>query len=432
MTATLSLAPSQPSDALREMGSARILAHPVATGLRAHEANYGSVVTAMRGLIDEVDVAGLRGRGGAGFPTSVKMRSVASAAGRGLRGRTPTVVANGTEGEPASAKDRVLVQTAPHLVIDGMAAAATAVGATKAVLCLDRTSRPAVNAARIALDERRGRDPVELEIAEVPSRYVAGEETALISWLNGGPAKPTLAPPRPSERGVGGSPTLVDNVETLANVALIARFGAAAWTSVGEEDENGTMLVTVRGAARSGVYEIEIGTAVASVLSAASAGPTSGVLVGGYFGTWLTPKEASRAVMSRRGLQPYGASPGCGLVAAMPEGHCPLQEVSKVLRWLAANSAGQCGACVNGLPALAGAFAEMVNGDEEASARAQLDRWTPMLLGRGACKLPDGAVRFLSSARRVFASHVDDHRRRGSCPPNATQLLPTPALGGWR
>ncbi len=202
-------------------------------------------------LIDEVEEAGLRGRGGAGFPTALKMRAVATAARRSRR--RPVVVANGTESEPASSKDKVLLATSPHLVLDGIMAAATAVGAGRALLCVDRRDREVTEAARAALHERGGRDRLDVDIAEVPTRYVAGEETALVSWLNGGPAKPTYKLTRPAQRGVDAAPTLVDNVETLANLALIARFGAPAWRSVGTPEERGTTLVTVRGGVRAPV-----------------------------------------------------------------------------------------------------------------------------------------------------------------------------------
>ncbi|HUJ64347.1 MAG TPA: NADH-ubiquinone oxidoreductase-F iron-sulfur binding region domain-containing protein, partial [Acidimicrobiales bacterium] len=373
----------------------RLLAAPPLRTLPEHQARYGPYRPAGACLIDEVDEAGLRGRGGSGFPTAIKMRAVAAARGR----RRPVVVANGSEGEPASSKDKVLLTTAPHLVFDGMAAAAAAVGASRAVLCVDRREREVGHIARSALHERRGRDGLDLDVVDVPSRYVAGEETALVSWLDGGLAKPTYKLTRPAERGVGGAPTLVDNVETLAQVAWIARFGAPAWRAVGDGDERGTMLVTVRGGVRRpGVFEIPLGTPMASMLGHAGAGQPTGVLVGGYFGTWLTPSEASVALLSSRGLRPYGASLGCGLIAPMPSGHCPLEEVSRVVRWLAANSAGQCGSCLNGLPALAAAFDRVIDGD--GAAIRSVDRWSPMIEGRGACKLPDGAVRFLGSSRR--------------------------------
>jgi NADH:ubiquinone oxidoreductase subunit F (NADH-binding) len=414
-------APAQPIPRL-------LSASPVLT-LAEHEARYGRQPRSLRHLIDEVEEAGLRGRGGAGFSTAIKMGAVVAATGR----RRPVVVANGTESEPASSKDKVLLATAPHLVLEGISAAAIAVGAARAVLCVDRQDREVVETARAALRQRRGLDRIDITLAELPTRYVAGEETALVSWLNGGLAKPQYRTTRPAQRGVDAAPTLVDNVETLANLALIARFGPQAWRSVGQGEERGTMLLTLRGGVRRpGVYEVPLGFPVARILAEAEARPLTGVLIGGYFGTWLTPAEASEAAMSAAGLRSFGASPGCGLIAALPEGHCPLEEVSGVLHWMAANSAGQCGSCVNGLPALVDAFDRLVAADGDGAAERHIERWLPMVVGRGACKLPDGTARFLDSARRVFTPHIQEHRRNGPCRPNETQLLPTPALGGWR
>jgi NADH:ubiquinone oxidoreductase subunit F (NADH-binding) len=407
----------------------RLLSASAALTRAEHEARYGLQQRSLRHLIDEVEEAGLRGRGGAGFPTAIKMRAVVAATGR----RRPVVVANGTESEPASSKDKVLLTTAPHLVLDGITAAATAVGAARAVLCVDRRDSEVTEIARIALRERGAGDRLDIAIAELPTRYVAGEETALVSWLNGGLAKPEYKAVRPAQRGVDAAPTLVDNVETLANLALIARFGPEAWRSTGHGEERGTMLLTIRGGVRRpGVYEVPLGIPISRILAQAEAPALTGVLIGGYFGTWLTPAEASEAAMSAGGLRSYGASLGCGLVAALPEGHCPLQEVSGVLHWMAANSAGQCGSCVNGLPALVDAFDRLAGGNQDGSASKNIDRWLPMVAGRGACKLPDGTAHFMDSARRVFAAHIHDHRRHGPCPPNERQLLPTPALGGWR
>jgi NADH:ubiquinone oxidoreductase subunit F (NADH-binding) len=435
LTTMLDTPPLDTSHRLMRAGAPRILANPPATSLADHFVRYGPLLLQSRShVVAEVEAAGLRGRGGAGFPTGVKMRAVCEAGtGKARRATAPVVVANGTEGEPASGKDKVLLTVAPHLVLDGMVAAAYGIGARRAILCIERGNRPGVGAAHRALQERGGRDPVHIEIAETPPRYTTGEETALISWLNGGPARPTFGAPRPFQAGVEGAPTLVDNVETLANVALIARVGSEAYRMAGEPAEPGTLLVTAAGGvSRPGVYELEIGTPMAGVLDMAGAGRSRGVLVGGYFGTWLSTEEARRTKLSTESLRAVDASLGCGLLASMPAERCPLQDVSDVLHWLAASSAGQCGACVNGLPALAGAFDGAVGGDTASNSSARLDRWTPMLLGRGACKLPDGAVRFLHSARRVFASHLDDHRRYGPCPANPFPLFPTPRPGEWR
>ena len=400
----------------------RLLERPFATSLAEHQERHGPLPLSPD-LVAAVTEAGLRGRGGAGFPTGRKMAAVRDRPARSV------LVANATEGEPASAKDKALVRLVPHLVLDGMVAAAGAVGAGRAILCVDRRDKATLESAIRAVDERAAKDAVRLEVAATPSRYVAGEETALVAWLNGGESKPTFTPPRPYEQGVSGAPTLLDNAETLAHVGLIARVGAAGWRSAGAPEEPGTMLVTLAGAlGRPGVYEVETGTPIRALLDQSEAAAAGGVLVGGYFGAWITADEADGAVMSRDGLAPVGASPGCGVLAVLPQDHCPLQEVSAVLRWLATNSAGQCGPCVNGLPALAGAFDRATQGNDVP----ELDRWARMIEGRGGCKLPDGAVRFLDSARRVFAGHLDQHRGRGPCPANACQFLPTPALGPWR
>src|SRR5438270_12336118 len=190
------------------------------------------------------EASGLQGRGGAGFPTGMKLRAVAAQRGR------PVVVANGTEGEPISGKDKVLVGYLPHLVLDGAAAAAQALGAREAIVAVSRADREGLDALSAAIAERgRGLDKrVRLRAVAVPDGFVAGEETALVQFLNRGLAQPGFTPPRPFERGVGRAPTLVQNVETLAQLALIARFGPEWFRAVGTAAEPGTALVTISGA----------------------------------------------------------------------------------------------------------------------------------------------------------------------------------------
>ncbi|MDE3070160.1 MAG: hypothetical protein KGJ43_05475, partial [Acidobacteriota bacterium] len=163
-------------------------------------------------LIGEIERAGLRGRGGGGFPTALKMRAVASSGSDGTRGaqarRRPIVVANAAEGEPASLKDRTLIEALPHLVIDGGVLAARAVGADELVVCVCEDGPGALSALANAVAERgRGIDRgVRVRLAEVPARYVAGQESALVNHLNGGPPRPTFTPPMLYERGVNKRP----------------------------------------------------------------------------------------------------------------------------------------------------------------------------------------------------------------------------------
>ena len=244
-----------------------------ATSLEEHVRRYGTVQDAASGseLIAFAEASGLGGRGGASFPTATKLRAVAS------QRRPAAVVVNGVEAEPASGKDRALLCSVPHLVLDGAVLAAGAVGAHDVIICIGgrRTEeRDALLAAIAARMRNRADGRVSVRLFIAPEGFVSGEETALIQFLNGGPAKPTVTPPRPFERGVGGSPTLVQNVETLAHLALIARFGPAWFRELGTATEPGTTLVTISGAVvRPGIHEVARGAPLRELL--AGAGGTS-------------------------------------------------------------------------------------------------------------------------------------------------------------
>jgi NADH:ubiquinone oxidoreductase subunit F (NADH-binding) len=420
------------------LDTARLLPRPSAAHLVDHLARMGSLPYRGRELIVEVERAGLRGRGGAGFPTATKMEAVRTRGARLLQGRRPIVVANGTEGEPLSAKDKTLLVHAPHLVLDGMVAAARAVGADEAVVCIERNAGAVVHSLERAIEERHSLnagDGITLRVAETPARYIAGEETALVNWLNGNDAKPTFTPPRPFERGVSRRPTLIDNVETLAHVALIARFGAEWWRTAGTETDPGTMLVTLNGVDRPGVYEVPLGASLRDVLRNAGAHDVAGVLMGGYFGTWLTPRQAAMVTLSAGDLKAVRAGLGCGAIAVIDRDACPLAELARVTRWLASQTAGQCGACANGLPAIASAVEHVARGaDRDGAAELAARRWMEMVAGRGACKLPDGVVRVVSSGLGVFAEHIAKHRADGACAAfDRAPLLPVPGPeASWR
>jgi NADH:ubiquinone oxidoreductase subunit F (NADH-binding) len=382
------------------------------------------------GLIAEVEQAGLTGRGGAGFPTAKKLAAVASARGR------PVVVVNGSEGEPASGKDGVLLGRAPHLVLDGALWAAAAVGADQVVVAVDRAQGEALAAVRRAAAEREAElGPFSLRIAAAPHRYVAGESSALVQWIDGGPAMPTMRPAH--TKGVGGRPTLVQNAETLAHLAQIANRGPEWFRAVGTVEEPGTVLVTVSGAvARPSVVEIALGTPVAEIVHQAGGptGPLQALLVGGFYGTWVPAAPGLAAPFSRAGLRPLGSDPGAGVVIALPAAACGVVETSRLLAWFASESAGQCGPCAFGLPALAGAMAALAAGRASADDVARLRRWAGEIEGRGACHHPDGAVGLLRSALGVFAEDVRRHAVGVSCAPAlAAPVLRVPAsTPGWR
>ena len=382
--------------------------------LAAHVERYGPLPPLGPDVVDVVERSGLRGRGGAGFPTARKLAAVAGRKGRAV------VVANGTETEPASGKDRTLLTLAPHLVLDGVAVAATAVRATEAIVCVARAAGAAHRALAGALAERSA-DPVPVKVVAVPGRYVGGEETALVNWLNRGSAKPTFVPPRPFEKGFQDRPTLVDNVETLAHLALIARFGAEWFRRLGTAAAPGSMLVTVSGAVpRPGVLEAATGTSLGDLMTAAggAAEPLSALLVGGYFGTWEDPAAAWGRHLD--------LSVGTGVVVAFPESACGLIEVARLARWLAGQSAGQCGPCVNGLPAIAAGVEALAQGQMTGPVATNLQRRLAQAPGRGACHLPDGVSRVIASGLDRFTPEIHAHAA-GRCTARRTApILPLP------
>ena len=363
-------------------------------------------------LIDTVARAGLRGRGGGAFPTARKLAAVI--AGRGPR----VVVANGCEGDPASGKDRVLLELAPHLVLDGLVLAAMAVDAADAVLCISETG---LQAARLdaALAERSDEDPVAVRIVEVPERYVASEESALVRLLSTGDARPTVIPPRPTQRGVRGRPTLVDNVETLANLALIARYGPEWYRACGTASAPGTTLVTLGGAVwRAGVYEIAFGTLLGEVLDLAGgpAMPARAVLVGGLGGAWLALPAAADVPFTPEDLRAAGADGGgVAALTVLPRRACGLVETARALRYLAGESAGQCGPCMFGLPAIAADLSALAVGEGGRRRLARLQGRLHVIRGRGACAHPDGAAALTASALTVFADDVARHAAGMPC-----------------
>ena len=406
--------------------------------LRDHEERYGPLP--LRGaagrrrperLIDVVDASGLTGRGGAGFPTGRKMRSVASGPGGAV------VVANGAEGEPASCKDRLLLTRLPHLVLDGITLAAHAVRARAAYLCIHGQETELRDALEGALAQRRaaGLDPVPIRLRGIPGRYVASEQSAIVQYLGGGPAKPTFAPPRPHQHGVRGRPTLVNNVETLAHLALIARFGDRWFRGAGLPSAPGSALVTVSGAVRRpGVYEIELGTPAGKVVTMAG-GPAeqpAALLVGGYFGAWLPARAAWPVPMCHAALKAAGGAMGAGIVVVLPVSSCGLAETARVIRYLAGENAGQCGPCMFGLPALAGAMADLAYQGGRGRAVERVEALAGLVAGRGACRHPDGAVQLVRSALRAFEADARRHDHRGPCPGVArAPLLPVPGEADW-
>src|ERR1700736_1060640 len=403
---------------------------PGAESLAQHVERLGPRPTGGTWLVDVLDASNLRGRGGAGFPTGRKWRSVAA-----QRNGDPVVVVNLAEGEPASFKDRTLGALRPHIILDGAALAVESVAASRAIVYVGRAHSAARDALRLAARERRRhRGECRFDIVDAPDRYVAGETSELVNRLNAGPAKPTMTPPRPHEVGVTGRPTLIQNAETMAHVALIARYGSEWFRQVGTPESPGTALMTVLGAvARPTVIEVDRGATLGAVINAVGGlvSAAQAVLLGGYFGTWVPAVEAWNLRLDDQELAGHGTSLGCGVVMVLPTVSCGLAETARILRYLAGESAGQCGPCVFGLDAIASAMEQAAHGRADASARDRLVRWAGQVSHRGACHHPDGAVRLLNSALRVFERDLALPLVRQPCRYGrlASTFLP-PAPGG--
>ena len=369
-----------------------------------------------RDTIPALEASGLLGRGGAGFPVGRKWRSVAERAAE-TRAR-PVVLVNGAEGEPLSSKDRTLLRLRPHLVLDGALIAADAVGADRIELYIGSEHRDARLALRRAITERSD-IRLPLRIVDAPATYVAGEESAAVHFVNEGDARPTTTPPRPFEQGIGGRPTLVQNVESLAAAALVTRRGPGWYRETGRGATPGTALITVTGAANDGIHEIEIGTPIAELAGAAGAGASpddrQAVLLGGYFGGWVSAERAWRLPLDPVTLRDAGTAFGCGVVAFLGNGICGVRTTARILDWMAGQSAAQCGPCVFGLRAIADATARVAAGRPERDDVARLERWAEQIAGRGACRHPDGAVGQLLSSLQVFNAEWKLHQRHRQC-----------------
>jgi NADH:ubiquinone oxidoreductase subunit F (NADH-binding) len=367
------------------------------------------VVPAEDGLIDAADAAGLLGRGGACFPMAIKLRSVRD------RPAPRFIVANGEEGEPLSVKDRWLLRIRPHLVLDGVFRAARSVKAERAFIYVSDSA--AALSVHEALGEL-GMTPVPVTVVEVTPAYVAGEETAVVRAINGGPALPVDKPPRPFEVGVGGQPTLVSNVETLANLPSIelpaSCNGGSGGKSVRSAD---TFLVTLSGARQEpGLYEVATDSSLAEVIEAVGGGTghIQGALMGGYFGGLIGSRVLDLPLSHMR-MRDEGARLGCGAIWLIDKDQCPVQLAADVMRYFESNNARQCGPCIRGTSSMSAALDRLAGGDAADADLEHLARWSISLLGRGACAYLDGAAALPSSLFREFRAHVEQHRTR-ACP----------------
>jgi NADH:ubiquinone oxidoreductase subunit F (NADH-binding) len=374
--------------------------------LAAHRSRLGPPARpGLAGLLAVAEQVALRGRGGAGFPFAVKLRAAASR-------RRPLVVVNAAEGEPASAKDTVLMVRSPHLVLDGAAAAAHALGTRQAHVIVP-SSRPQLLAAvsRALAERRAAGEGLNWRVHQAQDRFVAGQARAVLELMAGRENLPVTAWQPEAFAGLGGRPTLLSNAETFAHVAALARLGPDAYAEHGGPGTPGTVLLTVDGDGPAPtVLELAGGAPLVQALAGRWT-PGCPVLLGGYHGTWLAGADVARARLDRSELAVCGFALGAGVVLALPPGECPVQRTAAVVRYLAGESAGRCGPCRFGLPALADELDRLARG---TGSLGRIRELAGLVTGRGACAHPDGTARLVASLLAAFGEEVAQHES-GSC-----------------
>jgi len=360
----------------------------------------------MTDILELLDAAGLTGRGGAAFSTAVKVRAA--------REEGAAVIVNACDGEIGAAKDGYVVEHHLAELVHGAELVASSRG-RKVRYAAHRGSATASTLRRAGLD-----------VLETPARYVSSEETALISLASGGLARP-MTKRKPFVYGGRDSdgravrPTVVLNAETVWRVAQVATHGPAWFRSIGTREEPGPRLVTVTGAVQHpGVLDTEAGTPIADLLDAAAADSRAEHLVIGGLGGVLAPVAAARALAwSTAELAQFGGSVGPGIIDVLDPHRCPVAVVDSYLAFAAGESAGQCGPCMFGVPALSAAWADLLD-HRPTPARVEIVRARAGLLpNRGACRFPDGVARFTASALQTLRPHLNAHRD-GRCPSERT------------
>lgn len=413
----MGVAPAGSKVLLADLGSPEAAVRPFETVARAIRGMTPGEVLA------EVAASGLRGRGGAGFPVGVKWQGVA-----GQESPQKFVVANGAEGEPGCWKDRFLMANLPHRVVAGVILAAYAVGARKGYIYIHHEADDCVEAIEAALADARRQGilgenlpgtgfSLELQTHPAGIGYVAGEETAAIRFLEGDVAKPKAKPPYPTTKGLWGHPTLVNNIETLANVEVIVRNGAAWYRGFGTEDTPGTVLVSLNGVKRPGVYEVAAGTPLREVIFDLGGGPRGrvmAVLPGGYSSAFLSADELD-VPLEHGALRARGSSLGSASIHVFDDSQCIVDVTRRIMKFFAAETCGQCFPCRKGTRD----FYQLVDEAESGSAR---EDWEPALeavfqvTGRKTiCGLDKSATIALRSAMQRFADEFARHAHSDAC-----------------
>jgi NADH-quinone oxidoreductase subunit F len=370
------------------------------------------------GVIRIIEEAGLRGMGGAGFPTHRKWAGAAA-----ISTADKYVVCNGNEDEPGTFKDRFLLEHTPHQVIEGALIAAVATRANHVVLYINPHQEQAMATARLAVEQWHGHSllkRIEERLALVPrlsvvpssGLYIGGEETAVIASVEGGFPFPRRKPPFPVEQGVHGAPTVINNIETLAHVSHILRHGAAWYRDLGIGNADGTKLYSLSGdVLRPGLYELPMGTTLEELVFTHGGGMLQGkefkaVFTGGPSNTLLTKRDLD-VPLDFDSVRERRSRLGTGAMIVISEGTSIVRKVAEYVDFFANGSCGQCPPCKGGTYQMARLLHRIDTGRGVRADLESLENLCRILPGSGRCGLIDGAVTVVDSSLHTFREEYE-------------------------
>jgi len=392
-----------------------------------YEALAKAVKSSPEDLIKLVADAGLRGRGGAGFPTGKKWQLT-----REAPEQPRYLVINGGEDEPGSKKDRVLLENLPHFVIEGAILGAYAISAAKAFLYINAKYEVAIKNINDALSEAKSAGywgenilgsnfNLEFEVIPAPHNYVAGEDTAVLEVIEGKKPWPRQKPPFPVTVGLFGKPTSVNNVETLTNVAPIVFNGADWYRKFGTAESAGTMIFSLDDDVnRPGVYELPFGTPLRQLIEDCGGGMRGGkkikaIMPAAPSSAYLPPEKIDTP-LDHNSMRDAGSGLGCGVVKLVAEGTCIVEEVLKISEFFTAESCGQCPACRMETNTLTSLIKKVQAGQGGQPILEQFGKVLAFNKGKGFCNLIAMPGPPIESALKLFPGDFEAHLATGKCP----------------
>ncbi|HZR45992.1 MAG TPA: NADH-quinone oxidoreductase subunit NuoF [Candidatus Manganitrophaceae bacterium] len=387
------------------------------------------------GVLEEVKKSGLRGRGGAGFPTWKKWEMVVQ-----QKEKRKYLCCNAAEDEPGTFKDRYLLRANPHQLIEGAIISAYAIGADEAYLYINGRFEEELQFMEEALQKAKdqghwGRPmagsgrTIELKITRSPGTYVAGEETALLEVIEGRVAAPRQKPPYyPAVHGLFGKPTAVNNAETLSNVPHIIREGAEWFRAIGTATSPGSLIFTLTGDVnRPGLYELPLGTSLRDLIEVYGKGVKDGkklkaVFPGGPSNT-IIPADQIDVPLDFDSLKAIGSGLGTGAVIVMSEEVCMVRAAIEYARFFSRESCGQCPPCKLGTVHLSEILEKIESGHGTEKEVKQVEQVCGMIKGRGYCYLLTGASIAVESIFKHFQPEFEAHVQEAKCPAASEPIL---------